>query len=36
VAKKGAFIMDASTGLDDARPENVRALFDATREYGNY
>jgi hypothetical protein len=28
--------MDASTGLDDARPENVRALFDATREYGNY
>jgi hypothetical protein len=36
VAKTGAFIMDASTGLDDARPENVRALFDATREYGNY
>jgi uroporphyrinogen-III decarboxylase len=36
VAKKGAFIMDASSGLDDARPENVRALFDATREYGNY
>jgi len=36
VAKKGAFIMDASSGLDDARPENVRALFDATREYGGY
>ena len=32
--KEGAFIMDASTGLDDARPENVRALFDATREFG--
>lgn len=34
VARKGAFIMDASAGLDDARPENVRALFDATREFG--
>jgi hypothetical protein len=34
--RNGAFIMDASTGLDDARPENVRALFDATREYGSY
>jgi hypothetical protein len=34
LAKKGAFIMDASSGLDDAKPENVRALFDATREYG--
>jgi uroporphyrinogen-III decarboxylase len=33
-AKKGAFIMDASSGLDDAKPENVKALFDATREYG--
>ena len=36
VGKKGAFIMDASTGLDDAKPENVRALFDATREHGRY
>jgi len=36
VAKRGGFIMDASSGLDDARPENVRALFDATREYGGY
>lgn len=34
VAKRGSFIMDASSGLDDAKPENVRALFDATREYG--
>jgi len=34
VANKGPFIMDASSGLDDARVENVRALFDATREYG--
>ena len=36
VGRKGAFIIDASTVLDDARPENVKALFDATREYGIY
>ncbi len=36
VGRKGSFIMDASAGLDDARPENVRALFEATREYGQY
>jgi hypothetical protein len=36
VAKRGAFIIDASTILDHARPENVRALFDAVREYGGY
>jgi uroporphyrinogen-III decarboxylase len=34
VAKNGGFIMDASSGLDDAKPENVKALFEATREYG--
>ena len=34
VAKWGAFIIDASTILDDAKPENVRALFDAAREFG--
>ncbi len=34
VAKDGAFIMDASAGLDDARADNAQALFDATREYG--
>ncbi|MFH0788199.1 MAG: uroporphyrinogen decarboxylase family protein [Pseudomonadota bacterium] len=36
VAKGGGFIMDTSTGLDDAKPENVKALFDFTREYGVY
>ena len=36
VGKGGGFIMDASTGLDDVRPENVRAFFDYTREYGVY
>jgi uroporphyrinogen-III decarboxylase len=34
--KGGGFIMDASTGLDDAKPENVKAMFDVTREYGVY
>lgn len=36
VAKGGGYILDTSTGLDDAKPENVRALFDFTREYGVY
>jgi uroporphyrinogen-III decarboxylase len=34
--KGGGFIMDSSTGLDDAKPENVRAMFDFTKEYGIY
>ena len=34
VAKRGAFIIDASTILDNAKPENVRSLFDAVREFG--
>ena len=32
----GGFIMDASTVLGDARPENVQAMFDTTKEYGVY
>jgi uroporphyrinogen-III decarboxylase len=36
VAQGGGYIMDTSTGLDDAKPENVKALFDFTREYGVY
>ena len=36
VAKGGVYIMDTSTGLDDAKPENVKALIDFTREYGVY
>jgi len=35
-ATGGGFIMDSSTGLDDAKPENVRAMFDYTRQYGSY
>jgi hypothetical protein len=34
--KDGGFIMDAATGLDDAKIENVRAMFESTREYGIY
>ena len=34
--KDGGFIMDAATGLDDAKIENVRAMFESTREYGMY
>jgi hypothetical protein len=36
VGRDGGFIMDASTGLDDVSPENVRAFFECTREYGVY
>ncbi len=34
--KGGGYIMDASTGLDDAKPENVKAMFEFTKEYGTY
>jgi hypothetical protein len=36
VGKGGGFFMDASAHLTDAKPENVRAMFDFTREYGVY
>ena len=36
VSRGGGYIMDTSTGLDDAKPENVKALFEFTREYGVY
>ena len=36
VGKGGGYIMDASTGLDDAKPENVKAMFKFTKEYGVY
>jgi Uroporphyrinogen decarboxylase (URO-D) len=34
--KDGGFIMDSATGVDDARIENVQAMFDITRECGLY
>jgi len=36
VGKDGGYIMDASAGLDDAREENVNAMFKFTKEYGVY
>jgi hypothetical protein len=36
VGRDGGFIMDSSAHLTDARPENLRAMFEFTREYGVY
>ena len=36
VGKNGGFIMAPSTSLDDAKIENVKAMFDVTKEYGVY
>jgi uroporphyrinogen-III decarboxylase len=36
VGRNGGFIMDTSTGVDDAKPENLKAMFEFTREYGVY
>jgi uroporphyrinogen-III decarboxylase len=34
--KDGGFIMSGAAVLDNARPENVRAMMESTREYGLY
>jgi hypothetical protein len=34
VGKTGGFIMDASANLDDAKPENLKAMIEFTKEYG--
>lgn len=36
VGKDGGLIIDASASVDDAKPENLRAMFEFTREYGVY
>ncbi|HVN95117.1 MAG TPA: uroporphyrinogen decarboxylase family protein [Syntrophorhabdaceae bacterium] len=36
VGENGGFILDAGAALDDARPQNVRAMFEFTKEYGVY
>lgn len=36
VGKGGGFILGPSTSLDDAKPENVKAMFDVAREHGVY
>ena len=34
VGKGGGFIMDSSTVLDDAKPENVKTMIEFTKAYG--
>ncbi len=34
--RDGGFVMSARTPVDDARPENLKALIDFTIEYGVY
>ena len=34
--KGGGFIMDTASLIDEAKPENIKAVADATREYGVY
>ena len=34
--KDGGYIMDTSALLDEAKPENVKAMFEFTKEYGVY
>ena len=36
VGKDGAYIMSTRSPVDDAKPENLRALIDFTKEYGVY
>ncbi len=36
VGRDGGYIMDSAAGFDDAKPENVRVMFQFTREYGVY
>lgn len=31
VGKGGGFILDAAVGFDEAKPENVKAMFDFTK-----
>ncbi len=34
--RDGGYVMSAGGGMDDARPENVRAMIEFTNEYGVY
>ena len=36
VGRGGGFIMDTAVMLDEARPENLKAMIDFTKEYGVY
>jgi hypothetical protein len=36
IGRKGGFIMDSALMLDEARPENLKAMIDFTKDYGVY
>ncbi len=36
VGKDGGLIVDTAAALDEAKPENVKAIVNATRKYGKY
>lgn len=36
LGRDGGFIMDTTVMLDEARPENLAAMFECTREHGAY
>lgn len=36
VGRGGGFIMDAGAVIDEAKPENIKAMVDFTKEYGVY
>lgn len=36
VGKDGGLIVDASAGVDNAKPDNLLAMFEFSREYGTY
>ncbi len=36
VGKDGGYIMSSTTGLDDSKPENVKAMVDCAKKYGVY
>jgi hypothetical protein len=36
VGKDGGYIMDTGVMLDEAKPENLKAMIDFTKEYGMY
>lgn len=36
VGRDGGYIMDAAASLDNAKAENIRAMFEFTKEYGVY
>lgn len=36
VGRDGGFIMDTEVMLDEAKPENLKAMIDFTKEYGQY